>query len=347
MVFGLQIKKTKIKILAFPKYGNTSNPFLVNINKYLENDKDLSIDEFNIFKPFIRRYDIFHIHWPDYFFVKSFLYTLLRVVYFILIIGIFKVTNTKIIWTVHNLQPHNNYHPKLNKLVMKIFTTFIENIIVMSEESKRLVDKKYPSLVDKKYSLIYHGLYDNYENTVSKEESRRKLGIDLDKKVLLFFGRIDEYKNIPTLIDEFSKIDDKQFVLIIAGEIQNTELRDEINSKIKSSSIFTFFDFIPDDDVQYLFNASDLVVLPFMNILNSGSAMLALSFKKPLLCPNKGSLIELSSIVGNETIITYEEFNSKIIKEAVKVSIFPQEAILKQFKNKELSDKLKKVYLNI
>lgn len=346
MVFGLQIKKKKMKVLAFPKYGNTSNPFLLNINKYLENDKDLAIDEFHLIKPFIRRYDIFHIHWPDYFFVRSMLYTILRVVYFLFIIGIFKVTNTKIIWTVHNLQPHNNYHPRLYRFVINIFTKSVHSIIVMSEESKRLIVEKYPSLVDKKSHLIYHGLYDNYENTVSKEKARKRLKIDSDKKVLLFFGRIDEYKNIPKLIDEFSKIENEKFILIIAGKIQNIELETEINSKINSNRVITFFDFIQDKDVQYFFNAADLIVLPFKNILNSGSAILALSFKKPLLCPNKGSLVEFANIFGNKTIITYEEFNSKIIEEAVKVALPPQEALLKKFENRELSDKLKRVYLN-
>ena len=132
---------------------------------------------------------------------------------------------------------------------MKIFMNFVTGIIVMSEASKRLVYEKYPSLVNKKYSLIYHSFYDNYENTVSKEEARKKLGIDLDRKVLLFFGRIDAYKNIPTLIDEFNKIEAKQFILIIAGKIQNSKLENEINSKITYSNIITFFDFIPDDDV--------------------------------------------------------------------------------------------------
>lgn len=345
MVFGLQIKKTKKKVLAFPKYGNTSNPFLININKYLEKDSELSIDEFRILMPFVRKYDIFHIHWPDYFFVKSFMYTLVRILYFFLIMSIFKATKTKMIWTVHNLQPHNNYHPRLYKFVMKIFTSFLESIIVMSEESKKLIYEQYPALINKKYHLIYHGLYDNYENTVSKEKARKKLGIDIDKKVLLFFGRIDEYKNIPILIDEFSKIENENFVLIIAGKIENKELQEEIKSKLNCRRIITFFNFIQDSDVQYFFNASDLIVLPFKNILNSGSAMLALSFKKPLLCPNKGSLVELANIFGDKTIITYEKFNSKVIEEALAVSLPPQEVILNQFKNRELSVKLKKVYL--
>ena len=60
------------KVLAFPKYGDTRNPVLANLNKHLENDRDIIIYEFSISKPFTKRYDIFHLHWPDVFFVKSF-----------------------------------------------------------------------------------------------------------------------------------------------------------------------------------------------------------------------------------------------------------------------------------
>jgi len=336
-----------MKILAFPKNANIKNPVISNLNKHLTNDVDVEIDEFNLYKPFIKKYDIFHIHWPDYFYFKSFFLTLLALVYFFIIITIFKIYNTKIIWTVHNLQPHNNYHYRINKFTMDIFTKLLDGIIVMSEESKIIAYDTYPSLKSKKISLIYHGLYDNYKNTISKEDAKVKLGINAETKVLLFFGRIDEYKNILVLIDEFNKLDDNKLVLIIAGKIQNRELEQKINNKINAPNIRKIFYFIKSDDVQCLFNASDLVVLPFKNILNSGSVMLALSFNKPVFCPNIGSLKELKIIIGEKVINTYEKFTLNEIEDILNNSENPDPKLLSKFDNQYLAKQLKQFYLEI
>jgi len=52
-------------------------------------------------------------------------------------------------------------------------------------------------------------------------------------------------------------------------------------------------------------NASDWVILPYQNILNSGSALLGLSFGRPMIVPQKGSLPEL--IEDGKQGITYSD----------------------------------------
>lgn len=64
-------------------------------------------------------------------------------------------------------------------------------------------------------------------------------------------------------------------------------------------------DFIPKEKVQLFFRAADGVVLPYTEILNSGSALLALSFNRPVLVPEKGAMGELQDQVGDEWVNTY------------------------------------------
>ncbi len=74
---------------------------------------------------------------------------------------------------------------------------------------------------------------------------------------------------------------------------------------------------IPSNEVQLLFSAADLVVLPFSDIMHSGSAMLALSFDRPVLVPARGSLPELQMRVGSEWVRTYDgELTPTILKDA-------------------------------
>jgi len=46
-------------------------------------------------------------------------------------------------------------------------------------------------------------------------------------------------------------------------------------------------------------NASDVVVLPFRDILISGSAILAMSFGKPVITPAIGCTLDILKDVGN------------------------------------------------
>jgi glycosyltransferase involved in cell wall biosynthesis len=51
--------------------------------------------------------------------------------------------------------------------------------------------------------------------------------------------------------------------------------------------------FFPNEDFQIYLNAADVVVLPFSQVLTSGSAIAALSFGKPVIVPALGCLPEL------------------------------------------------------
>jgi beta-1,4-mannosyltransferase len=62
---------------------------------------------------------------------------------------------------------------------------------------------------------------------------------------------------------------------------------------------------IPADHVQFYFRAADLVALPYRNILNSGAALLALSFSRPVLVPALGAMNELAASIGAEWVNTY------------------------------------------
>src|SRR5690606_39862414 len=64
---------------------------------------------------------------------------------------------------------------------------------------------------------------------------------------------------------------------------------------------------IPDERIQVFLNAADLVVLPYTEILNSGSALLPLSFRRPLLVPERGSMAELRQRFGLPWVMTYEQ----------------------------------------
>ena len=68
---------------------------------------------------------------------------------------------------------------------------------------------------------------------------------------------------------------------------------EEINHRLADRSNIIFLPgFIEDDRLQIFLNASDLVALPYRDILTSGTAYLAMAFAKPVLIPNIGCIPE-------------------------------------------------------
>src|SRR5690606_36127483 len=100
------------------------------------------------------------------------------------------------------------------------------------------------------------------------------------------------------------------------------------------------------------FRAADLVVLPYREILNSGTALLALSFDRPVLLPEAGAGDELTRRVGSEWVCTYEhELSATDIERGLAMgSALPERTLgehLAQLSASAVSEALLQVYAEL
>lgn len=148
--------------------------------------------------------------------------------------------------------------------------------------------------------IVPHGNYAGvYPNNVTPEVARKKLGINKTALVLLFFGAIKQYKGVDQLIDEFKKLNKENLQLVIAGKCTDEALYHTIINAAQTSGRIIFHPgFVADKDVAAYFQASDIVCLPFRAITTSGSALLALTFQKPLIAPATGALLDIPGNAG-------------------------------------------------
>ena len=107
---------------------------------------------------------------------------------------------------------------------------------------------------------------------------------------MLYLGLIKPYKGVLELIEAFKQTPLNNSVLIIAGWSLDSNYWTQVKNAGEHQGITFREGFIPDDDLQYYYNAADLVVLPFKRIENSGSAIMAMGFKKPVVAPREGVL---------------------------------------------------------
>lgn len=314
-----------MKVLAKPAFSNkTKNPYNYLLYSQLEENEPCTIEEFSLGKALFSRYDILHFHWPEVMLSdRSVLHSVLTTVAFLLVVRWMKFRGTKFIWTVHDLRSHNfvlknTTQQKVEQWYWHRFNLLLDAVIALSKTSLDEALKYHPALTEKQHFVIPHGHYkDIYPDTISRETARRKTGIGENDFLITYFGQIRPYKNVPRLISSFLDLDRPDYRLLVAGNPSDEKLEKEVESlAAQSDRVTTILQFIRDEEVQTIFRASDLVVIPYKDILNSGSVILSLSFDVPVLVPEKGSIIELKKIFGGTWIKTYsEELTSDILEQ--------------------------------
>lgn len=208
---------------------------------------------------------------------------------------------TKVVALVHNAIPHEKRF--VDKSFARFFFNRCDAFIVMSEPVRQdLLSLKK----DAKILLQPHPIYDQYAERTDKASACKALGIREDKKNLLFFGLIRDYKGLDILIEAMGMLDDS-YQLIIAGESYGSfdKYTELINQSPLKDNIVVFEQYIPDDMVSALFSAADVLVLPYKSATQSGVVALAYQMELPMVATNVGALG--STVKDSETGLVVSE----------------------------------------
>lgn len=274
----------------------------------------------------VRKNDIVHVHWPERYLAQPDSITAkVKSLAFFELIRMAKCRGAKVIWTVHNLANHESGMPLCDVPIFQLFIDQVDGTINLSRYAESLMLEQFPQLDNVKRYIIPHGHYrDVYRSYVSRNEARKKVQVPLDSRVIAFIGQIRPYKNVDTLIKVFREISDKDLRLLIGGTPSGGITVTDLESLCKGDDrIVLQARFLSQEEISNYFAAADLVVLPFQNVLNSGSVLLSLSLGKPVLVPQMGSLVELAADVGSQWIMTYHGMLSKgIIEGALDWAIY-------------------------
>ena len=200
-----------------------------------------------------------------------------------------KNKHTRIISIADNISPHEK-RPG-DKSFTRYFIKSIDAFITMSDKvmnDLRQVEKNKPA------RQVSHPLYDNFGEIVPKMDARKKLNIDTELKVILFFGFIRKYKGLDVLFEAMSdpRVKSSGIKLLVAGEFYEDEktYRDQIDKLGIADQLILRTEFIPDGDVRYYVSAADVVIQPYRNATQSGVTPLAYHFEKPMIVTNVGGL---------------------------------------------------------
>ena len=281
---------------------NDSNKYLSSLVDALEAENTNVISySWNSYLPILgpmsqtKPPNILHIHWLQFLIIDSSLtLTILKTFRLLIELTVARLLGVKVVWTVHDRLSHKRPYPRWESLWRRVIAQrFCDNLIVHCDEAREIILDTYSVGSQTPIEVIPHGHYIGRYPGTSKNSARQELEIDDSGTIFTFFGRIREYKQVPKLIEAFNQLGQGGAVLVVAGNPSNDELRQSILEEANRNNVRTDLRFIPEKEVAKYFNASDVIVLPYRDILTSGSAILAMSMRRPVIVPSLGCLPEL------------------------------------------------------
>jgi D-inositol-3-phosphate glycosyltransferase len=203
-----------------------------------------------------------------------------------------KNKHTKVVSILDNIIPHEKRF--FDKQFSNYFVKPVDGFVAMSRSVLNDLD-----VFDKDKPRIFceHPLYDNFGESLPKEQAQHNLGLDPQFRYMLFFGFIRDYKGLDILLNAFAdkRFENKMIRLIVAGEFySDSKPFYEMITRLKlRDSVIMSTDFIPDDEVVSYFCASDIIVQPYKSATQSGVTQIAYHFNKPMIVTDVGGLAEI------------------------------------------------------
>jgi beta-1,4-mannosyltransferase len=241
--------------------------------------------------------DVVHIHWLEMLYQYPRLgQRLRRSVSVIAAMVLARLWGIRLLYTVHNLAPHEQPHPIWSSLVDWFTFNLTDAIHVHDSVMAEQVARRYGRR--RAVHTIAHGNYIGaYPDECTREDARRRLEIESEALVYLFLGQLRRYKGIEALLDAYETIETDTSALLIAGRARDEEYGREVEATVAGRrGVRLHLGFVPDDEVQYYMRACDVCVLPYRQVSTSGAAILAFSFGVPVVAPRMGCFVDLIGV---------------------------------------------------
>jgi len=237
--------------------------------------------------------------------------------FFYLIISILKkIKKYKIITTMHEVYEDKKIRSLIRKAYYRLrewpIIFFSDLIIVHTNKARQELISR---AMKKKIVTIPHGSYQT-PIFLDELECKKRLGVE-GKWVITIFGFIHRKKGYEKILKILPNLENT--VLLIAGSPApwDAEYVNQLSNIIKSMNLETkvilLTKFIEEENLPVIFNASDIILLPYEEITQSGVLSMALAYRKPVIASKLSTFLEVAQVYGCiELAESEEEWLNKI-----------------------------------
>lgn len=241
------------------------------------------------FYVFLKKPSVVHLQWLPFLEVSSIESVFIRLMKIV-------SPKSKYWFTIHNIYPHNSSE-KLRKLyklrfarVEKMFDLFILHL----QTSKLEFCKEFEIDVSR-CKVIPHGVFEPGNLKIKSHERGEKLR-------LVMYGNQSFYKGTDILIDAIALLPQKlqqKVSTTIVGKTSEAYLS-VLQKKAENVNVSIVPKYLPDNELNEMILESDVIVLPYREISQSGVLLLALYFEKTVLCSDLPSFRETLHSVSKD-----------------------------------------------
>ncbi|MGB0748697.1 MAG: glycosyltransferase [Magnetospiraceae bacterium] len=289
---GLEGQSCAVSFLDYPQAA-------LPLNKAIAAHPELDVLHLHWIAPYL---DIHHLFWS-----KSPLKRALRLAKIGVDLALVRLKGKRLVWTVHNVMSHESRDRALELRVRHLIGFFAHRIILHSPSALELICQTYGVSWQGKAAITPHASYGGAyaEDPARQAALQKELGLEDGNVVFMFIGAVRPYKGVDTLVETFQRLAAPQARLIIAGRCTDDALTAEIEAAAQADPrIIARLGFVPDADISPLLNLASVMVLPFVNTLTSGSALLAMTYGKPLILPERARVFD---VPGDEGALYFED----------------------------------------
>jgi GT2 family glycosyltransferase len=278
---------------SFASPRPTTNPYITMLDRTLAANVGIDHLCFDWRTALLDRYDVIHWHWPETRITGGgWLKLVAKHVLAALLILRIRVSRIAVVRTMHNLDLPEVPWP----------TTVLLRIIDRETDYRITLNEFTPVPEGQPSCLIKHGHYRDWY--ADYERRPRQYG------QLATFGAIRRYKSLDVLFAAYEGAfhQDPTVTLRFGGQPSSPAIEEWVTSELnRLPGASAKLQFLDDDELVSLVTSSELVVLAYRHMHNSGSVLAALSLDRPVLVPRNEVNEALAAEVGGRWVHLYDE----------------------------------------
>lgn len=275
---------------SFREPKETTNPYITQLYRALRRSPDAEVRAFDYRTALLGRYDVVHVHWPELLVGgHKGIGRLARRVLTALTVARWRLRSTPVVRTLHNLERPQG--------ISSLDHRILDRIDALTRLDIHLNDHT-PARAGTATATIRHGHYrDWYERFPTAEPTPGRI---------LYVGLIRRYKGVEDLVDAFVDSDRAELSLHVAGKASSDELIQTLHERARGDTRVSIdARFLSDTEMVDAITSSELVVLPYRHMHNSGTALAVLSLDRAVLLPDNEVNRALADEVGPGWVHVY------------------------------------------
>lgn len=197
---------------------------------------------------------------------------------------------TRVVMVCDNLVPHERrpFEPQLTAWMMRES----DGYLVMSDAVERDLDRLKPGAPRRR---VPHPLYAQFDRgRWTRETARAHLGLEPGAEVALFFGFVRRYKGLDVLLEAWRMLRARRpATLLVSGEFyEDPAPYRRLAAAAGAGAVRLLEGYRPDEEVEALFKAADVLVLPYRGGTQSGVTHVAWALGTPVIATDAGGIAE-------------------------------------------------------